>query len=312
MDNFYDVIIIGRGPAGLTSAVYTARSRLNTLVLGRQDLPSQLSLTDVVENYPGFPQGIKAYQLLERLENQAEKFGAQLKYEKVEKIERKEDKWQIIGRNQRYQTISLIVATGTKPKKLGVKGEEEFLGKGISYCAVCDAPFFKDKNVVVIGGGNTAIEEALYLAKFAKKITLVHRRQMLRATKILQERIFSHNKIEIEWNSLLKEIKGEDKVKSVKLWNIKEEQEKEIFCQGVFIFVGNTPNTEFLKGVVELNQERFVVVDKDMATSQQGIFACGDCTDVSLKQVATAIGTASLAGVKAKDYVENYKGIAYK
>jgi len=308
----YDVIIIGSGPAGLVSAMYTSRLRLKNLVISDMNLPSQILFTEKIENFPGFSESINPAELLDRFKRQAQNFGANFLKEKVIKIEKEGNFWVVKTNKGSYKTISIIVASGAHPKKLGVEGEDKFLGKGVSYCAVCDAPFFKDKEIVVVGGGDTAVEETLYLAKFARKITLIHRRNSLRATKILQERLFSLSCLKIEWNSVLKKIEGKESIEKVKIVNIQTQKEKEISCQGVFIFVGIAPNTEFLKDIVDLDKNGFVIVDKKMRTSQEGIFSCGDCTDISLRQVVVAAGCAAIASISAKEYIEKVKGIEYK
>jgi len=217
----YDVIIIGGGPAGLTAAIYTSRARLKTLVIESYSVPGQAIITDSIENFPGFPEGINGFELVEKFKKQAEKFGAELIVKNVEKIEQLQDGWRIKAEDKTYTTLSIIIATGAHPRKLDVPGEHKFTGKGVSYCATCDGALYRDKHVVVIGGGDTAIDEALFLTRFAKKVTLVHRRDRLRATKILQERVLANKKIEFAWESNVIEILGKDKVGGVKIKNIK-------------------------------------------------------------------------------------------
>jgi len=211
-----------------------------------------------------------------------------------------------------YKSLSVIIASGAKAREIGVPGENKFKGKGISYCGVCDAPFFKDKDVVVVGGGDTAVEEALYISKFAKNIKLVHRRDRLRATKILQERAFENDKIEFVWDSVVTEILGDNTVTGVKVKNIKINSENEIKCNGVFIFIGLVPNTHFAENLVDMDERKYIIVDPSMKTSKDGIFACGDCIKKDLRQIVTATGDGANAGYSAQLYVERLKGTAYE
>jgi len=310
----YDVIIVGGGPAGLTAALYASRARLKTLLIETYSVPSQAVITDHIENYPGFPEGISGFELIGKFKKQVEKFGAEFIVGNLKKItECKEDNgWQVQTDDGTYTALSLIIASGARPKKLDVIGEDKLQGKGISYCATCDGPLYKGKNVVVIGGGDTAVEEALFLTKFVKKLTLIHRRDRLRATKILQERISANKKIEIIWDSKPIEIVGGNKVKSVKVKNIKTEKEQDVSCDGVFVFVGYTPNTDFIKGSIKLDKDGYIVTDDDMKASKKGIFSCGDCRQKLLRQVVTACGDGAQAAFSAQQYVEDLKGIAYK
>jgi len=309
----YDVVIIGGGPAGLTAGIYTSRARLNTLILETYLSPSQITLTDMIENYPGFPEGIKGMNLLQLMRKQAQNFGTEFKMGTVTGIEKKGKEWNIyLDDKSVISTLSVIVATGAVAKELGVPGEKEYKGRGVSYCAVCDAPFFKDKEVAVIGGGDTAVEEALYLTKFASKVYLIHRRDQLRATKILQERVKSNTMVEIIWNSVVTEIKGKEKVNSIVLKNVKTEEKKELNVDGVFIFIGLIPQTDFIKGIVELDENGYIKVDKEMRTTVEGIFAAGDCIQKNLRQVVTACGDGATAGYSAQLYVEDLKGTGYK
>ncbi len=309
----YDVVIIGGGPAGLTAGIYTSRARLNTLILETYLSPSQITLTDMIENYPGFPEGIKGMKLLQLMRKQAQNFGTEFKMGTVTGIEKKGKEWNIyLDDKSVISTLSVIVATGAVAKELGVPGEKEYKGRGVSYCAVCDAPFFKDKEVAVIGGGDTAVEEALYLTKFASKVYLIHRRDQLRATKILQERVKSNTMVEIIWNSVVTEIKGKEKVNSIVLKNVKTEEKKELNVDGVFIFIGLIPQTDFIKGIVELDENGYIKVDKEMRTTVEGIFAAGDCIQKNLRQVVTACGDGATAGYSAQLYVEDLKGTGYK
>lgn len=312
IQTIYDVIIVGGGPAGLTAAIYACRARLNCLLMESNSLPTQAMSADFIENYPGFPQGISGFEFIERLRSQGKNFGLQFITAQVQKMTplKEKDVWQISPdiEDQTYQTKAVILAVGRRPKLLGVPGEEELRGKGVSYCAVCDGAFFKDKDIVVVGGGDAAVQEALYLTRFARKVILVHRRNKLRATPILQERARCNKKIEFLWDSVVTEILGKDYVQGVYLKNLKGEAINRIACQGVFISVSSVPNTDFLKGLIELDDDGYIVADEAMRTSQPGIFACGDCRDKPLRQIVTACGDGAVAAFSAIEYVDEIKG----
>lgn len=308
----YDIIIIGGGPAGLTAGLYASRARLNVFLLETLDPSGQAVVADRIENYPGFPEGTNGFELIEKFKKQAQQFGLEIIMCKATGIEKSRDWWKVIAEDKEYSSLAVIVATGAKPKELGVSGEKEFLGKGVSYCATCDGVLFRDKDIVVVGGGDTAIEEALFLTRFARKLTLIHRRNRLRATKILQERILANKKIEIMWDSIATEVSGKDKVEGVKIKNLKTQEESSVQCEGIFIFVGLTPNTGFLNSLVELDKNGYIVTTPNMETSQKGIFACGDCTKKLLRQVITAAGDGATAAFSCQQYVEELKGLAYK
>ena len=312
----YDVIIIGAGPSGLTAAIYTSRARLKTLLLEGLSVSSQALVTDKIENYPGFSEGIGGFDLIDKFKKQAKLFGAEFVTEDVSSIQpsKRQDAniWQVEVKDKIYYSLSVIIASGAQFRMLGVEGEKRLLGKGVSYCAVCDGAFFKDKDIVVVGGGDTAAEEALFLTRFAKKITLIHRRDRLRAARILQERIFANKKISIIWNSVLNEIIGGSKVQGVRVTDVKTKKETDISCNGVFIFVGLVPNTNFVKDTIKLDENGYVIAEGSMKTSRDGIFACGDCRQTILRQVVTACGDGAFAAFSAQQYVENLKGTAYK
>lgn len=312
----FDAIIIGGGPAGLTAGIYLSRARINTLLVEKAMLGGQAVLTEIIENFPGFPEGIGGLELMQKMEAQAVQFGLKIEYgeaSEIRIIEGKENKVKIVKiNNQEFKTLTIILASGAEASKLGIPGEEELRGRGVSYCATCDAPFFKDQRIAVIGGGDTAIEEALYLTKFVREVTIVHRRDRLRATEILQERVLDNKKINFAWNSVATKILGKEKVEGVLIQNKKTAEQKEISCQGVFIFVGNIPNSKFLKELVKLDQRGYILTDENMMTSQEGIYSCGDVRKKILRQVVTACGEGATAAFAAQKYIEELKGISYK
>ncbi len=311
----YDVVIIGAGPAGLTAAIYASRAGLKTLLIESAAIASQAAMASDIENYPGFPEGLNGFELMDRFRKQAEKFGAEFRIDDVKSIKESKSSgkkaYQIKLDGESVVSLSVVIAVGTSPRKLGIPGEEKFQGKGVFYCAVCDAAFFKDKDIIVAGGGDAAVEEALFLARFGRQVTLIHRRERLRATKILQERAFADKKIKFIWNSTLIAISGDEKVKSVKIKNVKTGEKKEIPCDGIFISVGYIPNTDFLKGILKLDKNGHVITDSNMKTSKKGIFACGDAKKKLLRQIVTACGDGATAAFSARMYVEELKGEKY-
>lgn len=314
-DDIYDIIIVGGGPGGLTAGLYAARADMNVLLLEGNAQASQITMTDLIENYPGVSES-GGFELNDTFKGQAVSFGLEIRPQQVERIHRKQsgdvEGWEIITDNDTYRTLSIIVSTGASWSKLGVPGEDEFIGRGISYCATCDAPFYKNREVAVIGGGDTAIQEALYLTKFASKVTVIHRRDRLRATAILQQRAFANEKITFAWDSTVREILGDNGVTGVRIQNIKsDDRYEELSVDGVFIFVGLVPNTDFIKEIVNVDNDGYIITDSDMKTSAGGIFACGDCIRKSLRQVVTACGDGATAAHNASLYVDALKGQAY-
>jgi thioredoxin reductase (NADPH) len=316
----YDLVIIGSGPAGLTAAIYACRARLKTIVLEDPSAASQAAVTDRVENYPGFPEGVNGMELVEGFRRQAVSCGAEFRSHPAKGIKvnrgvdigkKKVRAYRVVTESVAYDTLAVIIASGARPKGLDLAEEERFRNRGISYCATCDGPLFKDKVVVVVGGGNTACEEAIFLTRFASKVFLVHRRDRLRATKILQERVLGHEKIEVVWGSVIKGVVGDDGVQGVRLEDLDTGKQRELACEGIFIFVGLTPHTDFVKGVLRLNEKGHIVTDRNMQTSQRGIFACGDCRDTYLWQIVTAAGDGALAASSAQQFVDRIKGTLY-
>jgi thioredoxin reductase (NADPH) len=315
-DHVYDIVIIGGGPAGLTAGIYATRASLRTLLIEGASSVSQIIVTDIIENYPGMPEGIGGFELVERFKKQALQFGLEIASEDVIRIAKthweNEEGWKITSSGRDYEALAIIVATGAYWRKLGVRGEDVFVGKGVSYCATCDGPIYKNKDVVVVGGGDAAVKEAIFLTKFAKKVTIIHRRNRLRAVKVLEKRALANSKIEFAWNSVVEEISGENVVEKVKIRDVKSPDiGREIPAQGVFIFIGLTPNTDMVRGIVDLDDGGYIIVDADMQTSTKGIFAGGDCIRKSLRQIITACGDGATAAASAQHYVEELKGESY-
>ena len=300
----YDLVIIGAGPAGLTAGMYAARARMNVLLLEKAVPGGQILVTDWIENYPGFPEGISGFDLSEKMRIQAEEMGLKIEIAEVHSLNLSKELKEIVLKDRSIITKSLIIASGASPKNLGI-GEDKFIGKGVSFCATCDAPFFKGKTVVAIGGGDTAVQEAIFLTKFEKKVYLIHRRDELRAAKILQERAFENNKIEIVWDSVATSIEGFFGVESVKIKNIKTNEEKVLKADGCFIWVGILPNTSFLNDAVETDEFGFILADTKMQTSVPGVYAVGDVRDTPLRQITTAVGDAAIAALSAEHFIEN-------
>ncbi|EMS79026.1 MULTISPECIES: thioredoxin-disulfide reductase [Desulfotignum] len=300
----YDLVIIGAGPAGLTAGLYAARARLNVLLLEKAVPGGQIIVTDWIENYPGFPEGISGFDLAEKMKIQAEAFGLKIDTAEVHSLALTPDVKEVVLQDKRIKAKSLIIASGASPKKLGI-GEDRYMGKGISFCATCDAPFFKEKTVVAVGGGDTAVQEAIYLTKFVKKVYLLHRRDELRATKILQERAFANDKIEILWDTVATGVDGFFGIEGVHVKNVKTGEEKTLKADGCFIWVGTLPNTDFLKDAVDTDAYGFIRTDAKMQTSVSGVFAVGDVRDTPLRQVSTAVGDGAIAAVSAEHYLEN-------
>jgi len=303
----YEVIIIGGGPGGLTAGLYTSRARLSTLLIESALYGGQMTTTELIDNYPGFPQGVTGDELSRLMEEQAKKFGMETVTEEVVKVSLEGDMKVVQTNESAYRCEALIICTGTEYRKLGVPGEKEFAGKGVSYCATCDGAFFKDSQIVVVGGGDSALTEALFLTKFAKELTIIHRRDALRGTKIYQERVLADPKIKMLWNSVVQEIKGDSTVRSIVVKNVKTGEVKEFNTEGVFLFVGLSPRTEFLKGLITLDEAGYIITDENCETSIKGIFAAGDCRKKLLRQVATAVGDGATAAFAAEKYLESRK-----
>lgn len=301
----YDVVIIGGGPAGLTAALYASRALLSTLVLERMMTGGQMNLTDLIENYPGFPEGIQGMKLSQLMHGQAEHFGTRFKTAEVLKISL-DGPWKILETGEgEIRAKTIVIATGSDPKTLGIPGEENFRGRGVSYCATCDGAFFQGVPVAVVGGGDTAVEEALFLTKYASRVTIIHRRDALRAEKIIQERAFKNPKVDFLWDTVALEVTGNQQATGLRLRHLKTQKETELAAEGIFIFVGQQPNTGFLKGLVAMDQAGFIQTDQFMKTNIPGVFAGGDVRQTPLRQIATAVGDGAIAAFYAEKYVES-------
>jgi len=298
------VLVLGSGPAGLSAALYAARAELNPVVLTGMDLGGQVSLTYTVENYPGFPEGVGGQALVELFQKQAERFGARIEYDTVTQVDLSQRPFRITTYNGVYLAETLIVATGASSRHLDVPGEVELTGRGVSYCATWDGWFFKDKDVVVVGGGDSALEEGLFLTRYAKSITIVHRRSELRAGAVLQTRATEHPKIRFIWNSIVSAIVGDEAVKAVRLKNLVTNEESELPTDGVFIFIGHDPNTEIFKGQLNMDTRGYISVDATTGTNIPGIFVAGEAGDPIFRQVVTSAGTGAAAAMQAVRFLE--------
>lgn len=311
MEILYDVIIIGSGPAGLSAGLYASRAKLKTLIIEKEKVGGQISTTNEVANYPGSIHNATGPTLVARMVEQATEFGAVRKKDTIIQVDFSEKVKVLKGEKDTYTAKSVIIAGGATPKKIGCPGEEKLTGKGVSYCATCDADFFTDLEVFVIGGGDSAVEEAIYLTKFARKVTIVHRRDELRAAKSIREKAFNNPKIEFLWNSVVVEIKGDGIVESIVFKNVKTDEISEYHAAdedgtfGIFPFVGYKPISEIYSGKINMDEAGYIITDSDMKTDEDGIFAAGDIRVKSLRQVVTAVADGAIAAVQAEKYIEN-------
>ena len=309
-DKTFDIIILGGGPAGLSAAIYAARSAAKTAIIDISMLGGQPSNYLELENYPGFAK-IGGYDLMEKFEEHADMFGIQkFPMEEIQSVDLTSDIKTVTTLNGEFKAKSIIIATGAQSKKLGVEGEKEFVGRGVSYCAVCDGAFYKDKVVAVVGGGNAAVEEACYLTKFASKVYLIHRRDELRADKIVQERAFKNEKLEFIYDTIVNKINGENLVKSATIENIKTHEIKDLAIDGIFPYIGFEPNADLFTGQVKQDKNGFIIVDEAMQTSVKGVYAIGDVRVTPLRQVITAAADGAIAAVYAGRYIETLETVS--
>jgi thioredoxin reductase (NADPH) len=298
------VLILGSGPAGLSAALYAARAELEPVVLTGMELGGQVSATYHIENYPGFPDGIGGSQLVELFQKQAERFGAKVIFDRAVSVDLSQRPFKIGTDSTTYLADSLIITTGATPRHLDIPGERELTGRGVSYCATCDGWFFKDKEVIVVGGGDSALEEGLFLTRYAKMVTIVHRRESLRAGAILQNRAINHPKIQFLYNTVLTEIAGEDAVKAVSLKNVVTGEITKRQTDGIFIFIGHTPNTQLFVGQLEMREGGYILVDPLMQTNVSGVYVAGEAADPNFRQVITSAGMGAAAAMTANHFLE--------
>lgn len=303
----HDMVIVGAGPAGLTAGMYAARNKQDVVLLEKISPGGQVLNTDWVENYSGFPEGISGFELMDRMKAQAEQFGLTILNHEVQDADLQGPEKHLVVDSGSLNARCVILAPGAQPRKLGIEGESRLMGKGVSYCGTCDGPFYRNADVAVIGGGDTAVEEALFLTRFAKLVYVVHRRDELRATKILQDRAFANKKIRFVWDTLPIRIEGEKGVEALWVKNVKTGEKTSLEVEGVFIFVGTRPVTEFLNGGVDLDEQGFIKVNRRQQTNIPGVFAAGDVTSEAFRQIATAVGEGASAALHAEKYLETLK-----
>lgn len=307
------VIIIGSGPAGLTAGIYTARAMLKPLLLAGSSMGGQLMTTTDVENFPGFPKGILGPELMQNMLRQAERFGARILYEDAVRVDLQNHPFMVeTSAGNRFRCLALIIATGASPRRLGLESEAKFFGRGVSTCATCDGWFYRGKVVCVVGGGDSAMEESLYLTHHATKVYVIHRRDQLRASKIMQERAFRNPKIEFIWNSIVTEILGDGTVTGVRLKNVKTGEESILELDGVFLAIGHEPNTKLFEGQLALDEKGYIVVDRFQRTSVPGVFAAGDCHDHTFRQAVTAAGYGCAAAIMAERWLGELEDKGYE
>lgn len=305
------VIIIGSGPAGLTAALYTARANLAPLLFTGNEMGGQVAITTEVENYPGFPEGLTGPELVEKFRKQAERFGARIEYAEVTEIDFDVQPFRIRSYDNEYEAKAIVIATGASPRRLGVPGEVEFTGRGVSYCATCDGFFFRDKQIVVVGGGDSALEEGVFLTKFASRVRIIHRRDQLRAGFTLQERAKRNEKIEFVWDTVVTEINGNGAVESVQVRNVKTDEVSTLETEGVFVYVGHYPNSQLFQGKLEMDDHGYLITDRLTRTSVPGVFAAGEIADPVFRQVVSSAGEGCKAAIQVERYLAELEDRAY-
>jgi thioredoxin reductase (NADPH) len=305
------VIIIGSGPAGLTAALYTARANLEPLLFTGNEIGGQVSITNEVENYPGFPEGLTGPELVEKFQKQAERFGARIEYAEITEVDFDGQPFRIKSYDTEYEAKAIIIATGASARKLGVPGEVDFTGRGVSYCATCDGFFFRDKDVVVVGGGDSALEEGVFLTRFASRVRIIHRRDQLRASFALQERAKRNEKIEFVWDTIVTEINGDGAVGSVQVQNVKTDEVSTFRTEGVFVYIGHYPNSKLFEGILEMDDHGYLTTDGRTRASVPGIFAAGEIADPVFRQVVTSAGEGCKAAIQAERYLAELEDRAY-
>lgn len=303
----YDLVIIGGGPAGLTAAIYSARAKLSTLVVEKSVVGGEVETTDLIENYPGFPEGVSGHVLADRMRKQAERFGAQIAFGQIEKLDLQADSKTIKFNGQNIETKAVIIATGTSPKKLQVPGEEKFIGAGISFCATCDAPIYAGEDIAVVGCGNSGLQEGLFILKYVKSIHFIEFLPEIKAEKILVDRVKQHENVFFHLNHEVVAVKGEDRVQSIQIRDRSSHKMEEIPVHGIFIYIGLLPNTELFRDIINLDSRGYIETNENLQTSIPGVFAAGDVRDKNLYQITTAVSDGSLAAVFAEKYLDNLK-----
>jgi thioredoxin reductase (NADPH) len=303
----FDVIIIGSGPAGYTAGIYTARAKRETLIISGVLPGGQLMLTTEVENYPGFENGIFGPELMSLMRKQTERMGAAIVDDEVVNVDFKHRPFKVLTPSEEYESDAVIICTGASPRKIGAKGEQEFGGKGVSYCATCDGPFFRNQEIVVTGGGDTAMEEAIFLTKFGKSVHIVHRRDKLRASQVMQDRAFENPKIKFYWNKVIEEITGKEKVNQIIVRDLKTNEKQKLEAGALFVAIGHEPNTKLFKGQIDLDDQGYIVLKDLTKTSVEGIFAAGDVHDHRYRQAITAAGFGCMAGIDVDKYLSEHR-----
>jgi thioredoxin reductase (NADPH) len=305
------VIIIGSGPAGYASAVYTARAQLDPLLVAGPALGGQVAISSEIGNYPGFPEDISGAELAQLMQQQAERFGTRIEMDIVTSVDLSTRPFKVVTYGGEHETQALIVASGASPRKLGIPGEEEFSGRGVSYCATCDGFFYMGKEIVMVGGGDAAVEEAMFLTRFASKVTIIHRRDQLRAERLLQEQAFRNEKIDFLWDTIVTEVVGEDAITGVQVRNVKTDEERLFPTQGAFIAIGYVPNTDFLGDQLAMTESGYIVTDDNQQTNVEGVWAAGDVSDWTYRQIATSVGAGCKAALQVEHYIARLEDRVY-